>query len=148
MILGFVQKQITPRESKWKWKCWSLSCFWLFATPWTVACQAPLSVELSRQEYWSGLPFPSSGNFPDSGIKYGSPALQEDSYCLNYQGSPEGEGTDKIFDFICKDYCIYNLSVLTHVPRGTRKKPRQMKICLGLPHGLPHVSSHSQCRAA
>ena len=40
----------------WKWK--SLSCVWLFATPWTVPHQVPLSMELSRQEYWSGVPFP------------------------------------------------------------------------------------------
>ena len=40
-----------PR-SKWKWK--SLSCVWLFVIPWTIACQAPLSIKLSRQEYWSG----------------------------------------------------------------------------------------------
>ena len=47
--------------------------------PWTVAHQAPLSVGFSRQEYWSGLPFPSLGDVPDSGIKPGSPALQADS---------------------------------------------------------------------
>ena len=47
----------------------------LFETPWTVACQAPLSMESSRQEYWSGLPFPSPGDLPDSGIKPASPAL-------------------------------------------------------------------------
>ena len=46
----------------------SKSCLTL-ATPWTVACQAPLSMEFSRQEYWSGLPFPSSGDLPDPGIK-------------------------------------------------------------------------------
>ena len=44
--------------------------------PWTVACQAPLSVELFRQEYWSGLPFPSPGDLSDPGIKPQSPALQ------------------------------------------------------------------------
>ena len=43
----------------------SLSCVRLFATPWTVACQAPQSMEFSRQEYWSGLPFPSPGGLPD-----------------------------------------------------------------------------------
>ena len=43
---------------KWKWKCELLSGVWLFATPWTVAHQAPLSMECSRQEYWSGLPCP------------------------------------------------------------------------------------------
>ena len=49
------------------------------ATPWTVACQAPLFIEFSRQEYWSGLPFPSSGDLSDPGIEPISPALQADS---------------------------------------------------------------------
>ena len=44
---------------KWKVKVKSLSCVWLLATPWTAAYQAPLSMAFSRQEYWSGLPFPS-----------------------------------------------------------------------------------------
>ena len=48
-------------------------------TPWTLAQQAPLSMGFSRQEYWSGLPFPSPGDLPDPGIKPRSPALQEDS---------------------------------------------------------------------
>ena len=47
----------------------------LFATPWTVAYYAPLSMGLSRQEYWSGLPFPSPEDLPDPGIKPSSPAL-------------------------------------------------------------------------
>ena len=51
----------------------------LFATPWTVAYQAPPSTGFSRQEYWSGLPFPSPGDLPDSGIEPGSPALQADT---------------------------------------------------------------------
>ena len=66
-------------------------CWWWFggglvakscptlATPWTIACQAPLSIGFSRQEYWSGLPFPSPGDLPDPGIELGSPALQADS---------------------------------------------------------------------
>ena len=48
--------------------------------PWTVACQAPLSMEFSRQEYWSGYPFPSLGNLPNPGIKPRSPTLQADSF--------------------------------------------------------------------
>ena len=48
-------------------------------TPWTVTHQAPLSMEFSRQEYWSGLPFPFSGDLPDPGIEPRSPALQADS---------------------------------------------------------------------
>ena len=51
----------------------------LFATPWTVARQAPLSMEFFGQEYWSGLPFLSPGDLPNPGIKPGSPALQADS---------------------------------------------------------------------
>ena len=51
----------------------------LFATPWTVTYQAPLSMEFSRQEHWSGLPFPSAGDPPNPGIEPGSPALQADA---------------------------------------------------------------------
>ena len=54
------------------------SC-WLFVTSWTVAHQTPLSVDFSRQEYWSGLLFPSPGDLPDLGIEPGFPALQADS---------------------------------------------------------------------
>ena len=48
-------------------------------TPWTLACQAPLSMEFPRQEYWSGLLCPSPGDLPNSGIKHSSPTLQADS---------------------------------------------------------------------
>ena len=51
----------------------------LFATTWTVAYEVPPSMEFSRQEYWSGLPFPSPGNLPDPGIKPGSPTLQAEA---------------------------------------------------------------------
>ena len=51
-----------------------------FATPWTAAFQAPPSMGFSRQEHWSGLPFPSPAELPDQGIEPGSPALQEILY--------------------------------------------------------------------
>ena len=51
----------------------------LFETPWTVAYQAPLSIEFSRQEYWSGLPFPSPGDLPNPGIEPWSPTLPADA---------------------------------------------------------------------
>ena len=57
----------------------SLSHVRLFVTPWTVDCQAPLSMGFSKQEYWNGLPFPSPGDPPNPGIKPVSPALQADS---------------------------------------------------------------------
>ena len=73
------------------WQCIldvkSLSRVCLFATPWTVAHQAPSSMEFSRQECWSGLPFPSAGDLPDPEIEPGSPALQADSLPLGCQGS-------------------------------------------------------------
>ena len=62
-----------------KVKVKSLSHVQLFATPWTVPLQAPPSKGYSRQEYWSGLPFPSPEDLLDPGIKPGSPALQADS---------------------------------------------------------------------
>ena len=61
----------------------------LFATPWTVAYQAPPSMGFSRQEYWSGLPFPSPGDLPDPGIEPGSPALEADALTSEPPGKPE-----------------------------------------------------------
>ena len=64
----------------------SLSCVRLFAIPWTVVYQVSLSMGFSRQECWSGLPFPSSGDLPDLGIELRSPALQQMLYPLSHQG--------------------------------------------------------------
>ena len=58
-----------PKEEQCKVKVKSLSCVRLFATPWTVAYQAPPSMGFSRQECWSGLPFPSPGDLPDPRIE-------------------------------------------------------------------------------
>ena len=63
------------------------SCLTL-ATPWTIDCQAPLSIGFSRQEYWSGLPFPSPRDLPDPGVKPRFPALQADSLPTELQGKP------------------------------------------------------------
>ena len=63
----------------------------LFVTLWTVACQTSLSMGLSRQGYWSGLPFPSPGDLPHPGIKLVfpvAPALQMNSLLLSHLGSP------------------------------------------------------------
>ena len=69
------------------------SCVRLFATPWTVACQAPLSIGFSRQEYWSGLPCPSSREGschapPDPGIKPECPALAGGFFTTEPPGKP------------------------------------------------------------
>ena len=65
-------------------KCQPLSHAKLFAVPWTIACQAPLSMEFSRQKFWSGQPFPSPGNFLDP-----SPLqFRQILYHLSHQGNP------------------------------------------------------------
>ena len=71
-----------------KKKVKSLSRVWLFATLRTAAYQAPLSLEFSRQEYWSGLPFPSPGGLPNPGIEAGSPTLQADALPSEPPGKP------------------------------------------------------------
>ena len=68
-----------------------LSCVRLSVTLWTVACQAPLSVGFSRQEYWSGVPFPLSGDLPNPGIKsisLESPALVGGFFTTEPPGKP------------------------------------------------------------
>ena len=60
----------------------SLSCVRLCATPWTAACQAPLSMGFSRQQYWSGLPFPSPRDLPNPGTESRSPALHADAFTI------------------------------------------------------------------
>ena len=67
-------------------------CVWLLATPWTVAHQAPLSVEFSRPEYWSGYLFPSPEDLPNPGIEPRSPALQVDSLLSEPPGKPKNTG--------------------------------------------------------
>ena len=92
--------QVSQEAGKGK----SLSCVWLFMTPWTVACQSS-PVKISRQKYWSRLPFPSPGALPDPGIEPKSPALQADSL----QSEPPG----KLLSFK-----IFLLFVMIHTARG------------------------------
>ena len=77
-----------------KVKVKSLSIVRLFVTPWTVAHQAPPSMGFSRQEYWSGLPFPSPGHLSDPGIEPRSPALQADALTSEPPGKPEGKESE------------------------------------------------------
>ena len=75
----------------------------ILMTPWTVACQTPLSMGFPRQEYWSGLPFPSPGNLPNPEIKPGCPALQVNSLPeFAHQGSPSN-----ICVCVCVCVCIH-----------------------------------------
>ena len=83
-----------------KVKVKSLSHVSLFATLWTAAHQAPLSMGFSRQEYWSGLPFPSPGDLPNPGIKPRSPALQADALTSEPPGKPSWTEEPGILQFI------------------------------------------------
>ena len=79
----------------------SLSRVQLFATLWTLACQSPLSMEFSRQEYWSGLPFPPPGDLPDPGtepMSLASPALAGGFFTTVSPGKPV---------CVCVCVCVY-----------------------------------------
>ena len=89
-----------------KVKVKSLSHVQLFATPWTVAYQAPPSMGFTRQECWSGLPFLSQGDLPDPGIKPRSPTLQADALPSEPPGKPE-----------FKDLFIYLFFIITNRTR-------------------------------
>ena len=90
----------------------SLSRVPLFATPWTVAYQAPLSMEFSRQVYRSGLPFPSPGDLPDLGIELRSPILQADALTSKPSGKPvPKKGNAKE----CSNYCP--IALISHASK-------------------------------
>ena len=94
-IMGIVKLNSTKLNfQQWKWK--SLSHVWLFVTSWTVARQAPRSIGFSRQEYWSGLPFPPPGDLPNPGMEPRSPALQADSLPAEPQGKPWNTGVGSL----------------------------------------------------
>ena len=76
-------------------------------TPWTVACQAPLSMRFSRQEYWSGLPLPPPGHLPDPGIEPGSLASQADSSPTEHKGSPCAHNPCLKSHMTVRRTCIY-----------------------------------------
>ena len=88
---------------------------YLFVTPWNVACQALLSMEFSRQEYWSGYPFHSPGDLPDPGIDPGSPILQEDSLLSE---------SEHIFHTCC--FCCEVASVISNSLRPHRQQPTRL----------------------
>ena len=102
----------------WKWVK-SLSRVQLFATPWTVAYQASLSMGFSRQEYWSGLPFPSPGDLPDPGIEPRSPALEAAALTSEPQGSLLWNTTMIVF---LADITLMNLSSLAFWSDGNSEK--------------------------
>ena len=108
----------------------SLSHVWLFAIPWTVPYKAPLFLEFSRQEYWSGLPVPSPGIFPTQGSNPGHPHWRQTLYSVSQQGS-----------------CVPNNHLPSLAPDDTRPLDRhsprafpELLPCLGSDDlGWPHL---------
>ena len=92
----------------------SLSHIWLFATPWTVAYQAPPSIEFSRQEYWTGLPFPSPGVLPNPGMKPRSPTLQVDALPSEPPKKPISRRVNA--NNPCVLLCAMNSSAVFYIP--------------------------------
>ena len=81
-----------------------LSRLWLYATLWTIARQAPLSMEFSRQEYWSGLPFHSPGDLPNPGNEPEFPVLQEDSLLTELRGKPTEQMMPSDHLILCRPF--------------------------------------------
>ena len=94
----------------------SLSRVRLFVTPWTVAYQALPSMEFSRQEYWSGFPFPSPGDLSNPGIEPWSPALQADALSSEPPGRPQGLFSLVFVLFQWHTHHLKSLLILLSVP--------------------------------
>ena len=132
----------------------SLTNVRLVATPWTIAHQASLSMGFSRQEYWSGLPFPSPGGVPDPGIKPRSPALQADSLHLSHsvafsyiiQFSSVAQSCPTLCDPM--NHSTPGLPVHHQLPEFTQTRVRQVGDAIQLSHPLlspsPSAPSPSQ----
>ena len=112
----------------------SLSRFQPSVTPWTVAYQAPLSMDLSRQEYWSGLPFPSPRDLPDPGIKPRSPALQADALPSEPPGKPLSGHVTHSRLYVSTLISQFVLRSASHPPRPHARSPH-----------LPAAFSVAQC---
>ena len=96
----------------------SLSHVRLFATLWTVAHQAPPSMGFSRQEHWSGLPFPSPGDLPDPGIEHRSPALQADALTSEPPGKPQEEDMKPLMRYCFQDLISENTAFTKKCLKG------------------------------
>ena len=120
----------------------SLSRVRLFVTPWTVAYQAPRSMEFSRHECWSGLPFPSPVDLSDPGIQPGLPHCRQMLYYLSYQGSffwvPSQVSNFLPAIYFTHDSVYMSMLLLSFVPFSFPVSTSVLFICL---NSFPAVSS-------
>ena len=128
----------------WTTKGQACSHVQLFATLWTIAHQAPLFRGFSRQEYWSGLPCPSSGDLPSTGIKPVSPALQADSLPLSW---PQRPGSGLSLGFVTLTPCQGGSEVLTSYPHHVCPNPTKLGASRGQKMYVISTSLCLQCPA-
>ena len=128
----------------------SLSRVRLFVTPWTVAYQAPPSVGFSRQEYWSGVPFPSPGDLPNPGVKPRSPALQADSLLSEPPGKPHMFYQFSSVTQSCLTLCgpmnhsMTGLPVHHHLPEFTQTHVHRVRDADAIQPSHPQSSNRSK----
>ena len=126
------EKARTPESERVS--CPVVSSVWLFTTPWTAAHQAPLSTGFPRQEYWSGLPFPSPGDLPHPGIEPRTPALRTDSLLSEPQGLEPIRTQEK--DVIQSTHLSISLDLLGHQEAHWGATAKRCSI-------NPHSNEHS-----
>ena len=122
-----------------KVKVKSLSRVWLFETPWTVTHQAPPPMEFSRQEYWSGLPFPSPRDLSDPGIEPASPTLWADALTSEPPGNQEMTMKGFLFIIIFLNFTIlyWFCHTLTWIRHGCTYVPHPEPPSHLLPRTIP-----------
>ena len=111
-----------PSFTQWV-RAQSFSCVWLYVTLWTVALQAPLSTGFSRQEYWSGLPFPPAEDLPNPGIKLVfpvAPVLQGDSLPWSQLESPSFTSPLGSFFLLCLAFLFSGLTLLSALNHSSK----------------------------
>ena len=135
-----IQNKVTYSSTLSKERKWSRSVMSDFATPWTIAYQAPPPMGFSRQEYWSGLPFPSPGDLPNPGIEPTSPALQVDSLPLSHRGCALVIAKSKLYFWVIyleERNVIWDVSNLWDITTDTENKVSQTL------HQISKSSSHT-----
>ena len=98
----------------------------LFVAPWAAPCQAPLSTGFPRQEYWSGLPFPSPGDLPDPGMKSVSPALVGRFFTTDSPAKPSLLGIPYLSNVICQGLVTFFQKFILNVTSSMPSWPRSL----------------------
>ena len=147
----FCERQHARYLEKWKWKKVLVTQLsWLFLTPWTVVHQAPLSTEFSRQEYWSGSPFPSPGDLPDPGTEPGSAALKAVTWGLALTWATWAWSLcccGETYACRCRGYLLSVLSVSALLPTGRPSCVLTPFLCVCVNCSYCHLSSRLDFRA-